>query len=209
MNEGNKWLWTLTQGIIAMLIGLVLLFAGQLVNTALAWAFGAFLLVTGAIQLWKGAFRRRAPGGTIDLLIGLIGVLGGGATILLLWLTQTPIATIYTILTIGFIAYGVVGLFETLFARGQDRFRWLNLLMYILVLALGILIFISRSQDISLIVWAGVILTAVGAIMAGYAFFVQRPKPRAVATPAPAPTPAPSTPTDTPPTESRDEPPAA
>ncbi len=188
MDSSNNWIWKLIQGIIALALGLFIMFGGDTANTSVAYAIGIFLLLTGAIQLWRGAFNRQAAGGTVDLMIGLIGTIGGAIVLALLYFTDTGTSTIYTILAIVLIAYGAVGLFETLFARGRELFSWGALLVDALLVLLGVLVFVSRSQDFDLNFWGGLSLTLIGLIMAAYAYFVQRSsEPDPVPAPAPKP----------------------
>ncbi len=198
MNSSSNWIWKLIQGIIALGLGLFIMFGGDTANTSVAYAIGIFLLLTGAIQLWRGTFNRTAAGGTIDLLIGLIGTIGGAIVLALLYFTDTATSTIYTILAIVLIAFGAVGLFETLFARGRELFSWGSLLVDALLVLLGIMVFVSRSQDFDLNFWGGLSLAVIGLIMAGYAYFFQRtsePEPVPAAAPkAAAPTPKPEPP---------------
>lgn len=188
MDSSSNWVWRLIQGIIALVLGLFIMFGGETANTTVAYAIGIFLLLTGAIQLWRGAFNRRAAGGTVDLIIGLIGTIGGAIVLALLYFTNTGTSTIYTILAIVLIGYGGVGLFETLFARGRELFSWGSLLVDVLLILLGVLVFVSRSQDFSLNFWGGLSLVVIGLVMAGYAYLFQRKaEPEPVAAPAPTP----------------------
>lgn len=191
MDSSSNWFWKLVQGIIAIALGLFIMFGGETASTSVAYVLSIFLLLTGAIQLWRGAFNRRAAGGTVDLIIGLIGTIGGAIMLALLYFTNTGIPTIYTLLAIILIAYGAVGLFETLFARGREIFSWGALLVDALLVVLGIMVFVSRSQEFNLNFWGGLVLALVGVIMAGYAYLFQRDsEPEPVAAPAPAPKPA-------------------
>lgn len=188
MDSSSNWIWRLIQGIIAIALGLFIMFGGETASTSVAYVLGIFLLLTGAIQLWRGAFNRRAAGGTVDLIIGLIGTIGGAIVLALLYFTGTSIPTIYTILAIVLIAYGAVGLFETLFARGRELFSWGALLVDALLVLLGVMVFVSRSQAFDLNFWGGLVLTLVGVVMAGYAYLFQRDsKPEPAAAPAPKP----------------------
>ena len=187
MNRSNRWVWKVIQGIIALVIGLFVMLGGEVANTTLAWFFSIYLFVSGALQLWRGLINRQAAGGSVDLTMGIIGVVGGGIVLFLLWQNESSTPLLYTLLGVLFILYGTVGLFETLFARGSALFSWGELLINILLLGLGIMIFVSRSQGFDLRFWGGLVLAIIGLAIAGYAYFFQRSGAPQVAAPAPPP----------------------
>ena len=101
------------------------------------------------------------------LLLGYFNVLSLGAA--------------YTLLAILLIAFGALGLFEALFDRGADRFRWMPLLVNLLLIVLGVMVFYSRMREFDLRLWSGLVLAIIGLVIIAYGYFFQKANPKAIA----------------------------
>lgn len=174
----NAWVWTLVKGVFVLALGLFLLLSSQAAPVAVAYALAIYMFISGAVQTFLGFTNRASLGSGTDRIRGLVGLIGGLALILLAYFDVLSLSTAYTILAILLIAYGALGLFEALFDRGAERFRFMPLLVNALLVLLGAMVFYSRSREFDLRLWSGVILAAIGLVAIGYGFFVQKPNPK-------------------------------
>ena len=180
--NSNAWIWTLLRGIVALILGIFLIAGGETATTSTAYALAAYVAIAGGMQVFGGLLNRRAPGSTTDRIRGLVGLVGGVALILLLYFNVLTLATVFTILAIVVIAFGLLGLFESFFDRGRAYFRWMPVIVNVLLVALGALVFYSRSATgFNLQLWAGLLLAILGTAVVVYAYFVQKPSPQLVA----------------------------
>lgn len=174
MNDNNRWVWTLIQGILAIGLGVWTLIGRESALTAFIYASAVYVAVAGLIQTVRSLLNRGLEDSTTELIRGLIGLIGGAAVLVLAYFTTTTMPTILTILGIVLIAYGAVGLFSTLFARGGREFLWQPVLVNALLVLLGVLVFVDRIQEIDVLLWASIIFIAAGAVMVLYALTRQR-----------------------------------
>jgi len=159
----NAWIWTLVRGIFALGLGLYLLLDAQTAPIFVAYALAIYLTVAGAIQTFMSLLNRGTPGSTTDRVRGLVGLIGGG-----------------TLLAVLLIAYGALGLFEMLFARGNERFQIMPLIINLLLAALGVLVFYFRARELGdLRVWAGAVLALIGLGLIAFGYMVQKRNPTA------------------------------
>ena len=179
--HSNAWIWTLLRGIIALVLGIFLIAGGDTATTTTAYVLAAYLAIAGGAQTFSGLLNRRAPGSTTDRIRGLVGLVGGVAMLLLIYFEVLQLPTAFTIIAILVIVFGLLGLFESLFDRGKAYFRWMPVIVNVLLVALGALVFYSRSQpNFSLQLWGGVLLAILGTAIVVYAYFVQKPSPQLV-----------------------------
>ena len=88
----------------------------------------------------------------------------------------------FTIIAVLVIIFGLLGLFESFFDRGKAYFRWMPVIVNVLLVAMGALVFYSRSAaGFNLQLWTGVLLAILGTAVVVYAYFVQKPSPQLVA----------------------------
>jgi len=180
--NSNSWIWTLLRGIIALIVGIFLIAGGETATASTAYALSAYVTIAGGMQVFSGLLNRRMPGSTTDRIRGLVGLVGGLAIILLLYFNVVTLPTAFTILAVVIIAFGLLGLFESFFDRGKAYFRWMPVLVNVLLVVLGALVFYSRSAEgFNLQLWAGLLLAILGTGIVVYAYFVQKPSPQLVA----------------------------
>lgn len=181
MNASN-WIWTVVRGAIALALGLFLIFGNDTARLAVAYVTSAYLALAGGFQTFSGFLNRSAPGSTTDRLRGLVGLVAGLILLLLLFLGTVELSTLYFIIAIAVIVFGVLGLFESFFDRGGKYFTWMPVIVNVLLIVLGVLLFYSRSNpDFDLKLWTGVILTLIGVGIIAYSYVVQKPKPDVLA----------------------------
>lgn len=181
VKKSNSWIWTLIKGLFALALGLFLFLSSQTAPIAVAYALAIYLLVSGAVQTFVGFANRKSLGSRTDRIRGLVGLIGGLALVLLAYFDVLSLGSVYTILAILLIAYGLLGVFEALFDRGAERFQFMPLLVNILLVLLGAMIFYSRFREFDLRLWSGLILAVIGLTAIGYAFFVQKRNPKVLA----------------------------
>lgn len=182
-NASNRsaWVWTIVKGLVALALGIFLLVGADTASFVVAYALAGYLAVSGAMQTFSGFFNRNAPGSTTDRIRGLVGLVAGVALLLLVYFQVLSLQAVYTVVAVAVIAYGLLGLFEAIFDRGASRFQWMPLLINLLLVVLGALVFVFRTQELDLKTWAGVVLALIGVIIIVYGYFVQKSSPAAAA----------------------------
>jgi hypothetical protein len=181
VNDGNAWWLPLIQGIIAIALGLFILLAQQ---TALIWigtAAALYMLVAGLVLLVNVLFSRRRSLGSLTGIRGIAGVIIGGGLLIVSWFNLTDLATTYTLIAIGLIIFGGLGVAALIFEGRGCLTRLIGLAINGLLVLWGILIFVSRSQGFDLALITAVVLLALGAILIVYAFLSRGNAPQEVA----------------------------
>ncbi len=180
--SANAWLWTVISGLIALVLGLYLLLgANSSAPLVVGYALAGYLTVSGAIQTFSSIFNRNAPGSRTDRVRGLVGFVGGGVLVLLAYFDVLSPAASYVVLAVLLTVYGALGLFEALFDRGPKTFRWMPLIINLLLVALGALAFVFRARELNLLTWAGALLSLIGLVLLIYGYFIQKRSGRATA----------------------------
>lgn len=180
--NSNAWIWTLLKGIVALGLGIFLIAGGETATASFAYALAAYVALAGGLQVFGGLLNRRAPGSATDRIRGLVGLVGGVAVLLLLYFNVLTVSSAFTLVAILVIAFGLLGLFESFFDRGKAYFRWMPVIVNVLLVALGALVFYSRSAaGFNLQLWGGLLLAVLGTAVVVYAYFVQKPSPQLVA----------------------------
>ena len=180
--NANNWIWTLLRGIIAIGLGIFLIAGGDTATTTTAYVLAAYLALAGAAQTFSGLLNRRAPGSMTDRIRGLVGLIGGVAMLLLLYFNVLSVPMAFTIIAILVIVFGLLGLFESFFDRGKAYFRWMPVIVNVLLVVMGGLVFYSRTEaGFNLQLWSGLLLAILGTAVVVYAYFVQKPSPQLVA----------------------------
>lgn len=172
--NNNSWIWNLIRGIFALALGLYLIFATRSAPIVIAYALAIYMAISGLAQTIVGFGKRRAAGSMTDRIRGLVGLIGGGALLALAYFDVLSLSAAYTLLAILLIAYGLLGLFEALIDRGEASFRWMPVFINLALVALGAMVFFSRSRDFDLRLWGGIVLAAIGFSILGYVFLIQR-----------------------------------
>ncbi len=176
--NSNAWIWTLLRGVIALGLGIFLIVGGETARTTAAYVVLIYVTIAGGMQTFSGLFNRRAPGSATDRIRGLVGLLGGVIMLALLYFNVLTLSTAFIIIAILVIAFGLLGLFEVFFDRGGAYFRWMPVLVNVLLVALGALVFYSSSHEsFNLQLWSGVVLAVLGIAVGVYAYFAQKPSP--------------------------------
>ncbi|MEZ4517978.1 MAG: DUF308 domain-containing protein [Chloroflexota bacterium] len=172
--KNNQWIWTLVQGIVAVVLGVWALIGRDSALTVLSYAAAIYMVIAGVIQTARALLNWGLKDSTTELVRGLIGLVGGAIVLILAYFTETSTPTILLILAVVVIAYGAVGLFSSLFARGGRSFEWQPVLVNVLLVILGVMILVDRSQPIDILLWTAIIFIICGAALIWYALAKQR-----------------------------------
>jgi uncharacterized membrane protein HdeD (DUF308 family) len=180
--NSNNWIWTVLKGVVALVLGIFLIAGGETASASTAYAVAVYIALAGGMQVFSGLLNRRTPGSTTDRIRGLVGLVGGVTVILLLYFNVVTLPTAFTILAILVIVFGLLGLFESFFDRGRAYFRWMPVIINVILVVLGALVFYSRSAaGFNLQLWTGLLLAILGTAIIVFAYFVQKPSPELVA----------------------------
>ncbi len=173
--KGIAWWIVFLEGIALLVLGLVMFFARGATHHFLGWIIALALTASGALSLWL-AFNavNRDEVRRWTMIHGAIGLAGGLLVILLLLLGSFLEGPGLTILGLGCLAYGGVGLY-LLIDKRLSSLRRLSFISTIFYLVLGVLILLqvagvgvlaTNLKLINLIVVsAGVILIFWGLIL--------------------------------------------
>ncbi len=184
MNDRNAWWLPLIQGIIAVALGLFLLFARQ---TAVLWigtVAALYMFVAGLVLLARVMLSRRRSLGSWQGIQGIAGVVIGGGLLVVSLFRLTDLTTGITLMAIGLIIFGGLGVGTALFGARGCFFKISGLIINGLLLLWGILIFISRDQGFDLAQIGGILLLALGAVLIVYAFLSRGQEPEEAAVPS-------------------------
>jgi len=182
------------QGIVALALGLFLLMA-----PSQAWFYAGilaavYLLVAGAIDFFGDLFSRLILRSRMRRYRGLVGMIFGAVILIFAWFKVGDLALGYSILALGLIAFGGMGLWVAFFARRGRPMRWVPVLINGLLLLWGLAVFFDRRSEVNLQTLSVLVLLVVGAVMVVSAFITRSrggdedAAPAAGAAPAASPT---------------------
>lgn len=175
MNDRNHWWYGFVQGAVALGLGLYLLISPTGASITLGMLAAIYLAIMGGVHTFRGLRLRSQGIGNIIWIRGLVA-LGVGVALLGMGLFEWGSLTSgYTILALGLIAYGALGLFTDLFQRGEKAFQWGPILVDLALLGWGALVFYARARTFDLANVSGWVLTVIGAILLLWTF-LRRPK---------------------------------
>jgi len=173
--KGVAWWVVFLEGVTLLGLGLVMFFARETTHLFLGWIIALALTASGALSLWLALNAiKRDEVRLWTMIHGAIGLAGGLLVILLLLSGSFLEGPGLTILGLGCLAYGGVGLY-LLADKRLSSLRRLSFISTTLYLALGVLILLqvmgvgvlaTKLQIINLIVViAGIILIFWGLIL--------------------------------------------
>ena len=160
-------------GVASVVLGLLVLFWPGATLEVLAFLFGLYFLVAGAIRILLGVFIGLGAGLKIlNILVGLALVAVGVVAI------RNPLASLTAlalVIGIAWIVEGVMSLAES--DRGGSR--WFAIILGILSIIAGIIVlFIPVGSLAVLVVYGGIFLVVLGVIQIIRAFTFGRGMPR-------------------------------
>lgn len=160
-------------GAVSVVMGLLILFWPGATLEVLAFLFGLYFLIAGAIRVLLGVFTGLGTGLKIlNILVGLALLVVGVIAI------RNPSATLTAlalVLGIAWIVEGVMTLAES--DRGGSR--WFSIVLGILSILAGIVVLILPLGSLAvLVIYGGIFLAVLGAIQIVRAFTFGRGMPR-------------------------------
>ena len=167
MSKNSPWWLALIQGLVAVGAGLFLLVDPTAATFLVGLLAAIYLLVTGLIYTLRGIIARRPGKSSLLLIRGIVGLIFGGVLLLMALFDIGDLSLGYTILAIGLLIFGAMGLFQSVFKREGKRFAWGPVIVNGALLVWGLIILFARST-INLPAVSGWILVIVGVVVIAY-----------------------------------------
>jgi uncharacterized membrane protein HdeD (DUF308 family) len=167
MSKNSPWWLALIQGLVALGAGLYLLIDSTSASLLIGLLAAIYLLVTGLLYTVRGVIVRRPGKSSLLLLRGIIGLVVGGILLIMAIFDIGNLDIGYTILAIGLILFGGMGLFQSLFKREGKPFAWGPIIVSGALLAWGLIVLFLRSS-VNLTAVSGWILVIIGVVIIAY-----------------------------------------
>lgn len=177
-SRGVAWWVVLVEGVIAFAIGLFFVFAPEQAGVLAVQFVGLYLLVVGALTVFRGLRGRGALGRDLQIMSGTVGITVGLLTALppLFWNLMgntVAINALIYILATGLVLEGVIGVVAAI-ALSNDGIRWAQVAAAVLFLLIGALLFYQVATQGNYTLWIGVAMLVGGAGLAVYGFLIRR-----------------------------------
>jgi uncharacterized membrane protein HdeD (DUF308 family) len=173
VRKDKLWWLVLIQGIVAIGLGLYIVSQPEQASANIGLLAAAYIFVSGITQTVTASTQtsKRTQSG---LIRGIAGLVIGGGLLAAAWLGWVDLVTGYTLLAIGLVIYGGLGLWHQFFDRGESPFTWGPVILNALLALWGILVFVSRMMSFDLAMISAGILMVIG-VLAGVWAFLSRP----------------------------------
>lgn len=166
----EKWWVLLVQGIVAIVIGILVLTIASVSSAVLLQIIGWYWLVIGILRIASGASAEHRS--TLTIVVGAIGVLAGLAAITFpLWQGIVAPSVLVVIL-------GIYGILEGLWSIGRAirKKQWPLGLLGALSLLFGVLLVLAPTSPAVLLAQIIGVLAIIGGIVAAVSAWMRRPK---------------------------------
>jgi len=141
MSEENRYLgrqpWSMAaEGVIALIIGALILAWPGMTLVTLTWIVGIFILLAGICALialigsYKGQRAVLIAGGLLGIILGCI---------FLAWPIDTTVVLLW-LLMIWLVLYGIYRIVHAIRQPPEDHSRWLDICLGIISLVIGVLL---------------------------------------------------------------------
>ncbi|MEI2690646.1 MAG: DUF308 domain-containing protein [Anaerolineae bacterium] len=140
MLKNSPWWLALIQGLVAVGAGLFLLVDPTAATFLVGLLAAIYLLVTGLIYTVRGIIVRRPGKSSLLLIRGIVGLVFGAVLLAMALFNIGDVGLGYTILAIGLVVFGGMGLFSSLFHREGKPFAWGPVIVSGALLAWGLII---------------------------------------------------------------------
>lgn len=170
MKDQRAWWLPLIQGLIAVALGLFLLFARATAVTWIGIAAALYMLVAGLLLLGGVLFSSRRSLDSWQGIQGIAGLVIGGGLLAASFFEVIDLTSGYTLLAVGLIVFGGLGVGAALFGARGNILRLPMLIVNGLLLLWGLLILVSRNQGFNLALIGAIILLVLGATLIVVAF---------------------------------------
>jgi uncharacterized membrane protein HdeD (DUF308 family) len=185
---GRAWGWLLAFGVISVLAGLAAIFWPGGALLAVAYIFGAYLLVGGVFQ-FVAAFAVPLESGWLRALRALLALLSFAVGIYLLRHPAYTVLIVALLLGFYWIIHGFIELFTGIGHRELPRRGWTIASGVLGIIAGAIVLFYPGSSLLVLTIVLGIWLIIYGAMLVAGAFQIRSAARRLGMGPAPAPSP--------------------
>ena len=172
MKKDKLWWLVLVQGIIAIGLGLYIVAQRDQATTYIGLLAAAYIFISGITQA-IGATTQGSKRSKTGLIRGITGLVIGGGLLALAWFGWVDLITGYTLLAIGLLIYGGLGLWHAFFDRGEIPFSWGPIMLNGLLVLWGFLVFLARIQNFDLAMISAGILVVIGALACVWGFLIR------------------------------------
>jgi uncharacterized membrane protein HdeD (DUF308 family) len=164
------WWYPVVRGVIAIVLGILVMANPTASVVFLVRLVGVFLIVDGVVAIVDGVRRRGAPqgGGGFRIMAGVIGLLAGG--LLVAW-PEATIGFLAILLGLWAIVGGILATLSALGVRHVAGSGWgWGLFWGLVTLAFGVALVFSTGATVAVLAWiiglyavlSGVVLVVVG-----------------------------------------------
>jgi uncharacterized membrane protein HdeD (DUF308 family) len=167
VGKNSPWWLSLIQGLVALGAGLFLLVDPTAATFLVGLLAAVYLLVTGLIYTVRGVIARRPGKSSLLLIRGIIGLIFGGILLAMAVFNIGSLSLGYTILAIGLVVFGAMGLFQSLLKREGKPFAWGPVIVSGALLVWGLIILFARAS-INIPAVSGWILIIIGVVIIAY-----------------------------------------
>jgi uncharacterized membrane protein HdeD (DUF308 family) len=173
VKDQRAWWLPLIQGLIAVALGLFLLFARTTAVTWIGTAAALYMFVAGLLLLGGVLFSSRRSLDSWQGIQGIAGLVIGGGLLAVSLFDLTDLTTSFTLLAVGLIVFGGLGVGAGLFGARGTIFRLPMLIINGLLLLWGVLVLFSRNQGFDLALIGAIILLVLGVVLIISAFLAR------------------------------------
>ncbi len=171
MGKDRSWWVVLIEGIVAIGLALYIFLATESAVRNIGLVVALYLLAVGLINAIGGFMGTH--GSKSIMYQGIVGLIVGGILAAMFFFNWGTITLGYTILGLGMIVYGGLGIWAYFFDRGKKDFQWGPILISAALVVWGVMIFIARGQGFDLATVSAWILLAIGALAVGWSFYLR------------------------------------
>lgn len=169
---GRHWGWALAFGVLTVIAGILLVAWPHISLLIAAVFFGIQLLIT-AIFRFVGAFAAPDASGWVRVLMVIVAILSLIAGLFILRDPHLGILVLALVLSIYWIATGIVDVFMAIGNRELQR-RWLVALTGALGIAAGLVVFANPVWSLVFLAWVlGIWLIVYGILTVVRAFMIR------------------------------------
>jgi len=174
MFKNSPWWLSLIQGLVAIGAGLFLLVDPTAAKFLVGLLTAVYLLVTGAIYTVRGIIARRPGKSSLLLIRGIVGLVFGGVLLAMAIFDIGDLTLGYTILAIGLLIFGGMGLFSSLLKREGRAFAWGPVIVSGVLVVWGLIILFTPSPS-NLAAVSGWLLTIIGVVIIAWTLLAPNP----------------------------------
>lgn len=153
-------------GVLAIVLGILILIWPQSTIAVIALLFGLYFLVSGVVRVGRGIFTNGASGGSrlVNILLGVLLIVAG---IIAIRNPLDSLVVLALVIGISWIIEGVAALVET----APDSSKWFGTILGVVSVVAGIVVLMSPLESIAvLVIVGGAFLVASGVIQLIQAF---------------------------------------